>query len=82
MQAVIQTIGVAIPTLSAVINLFLILFTILGLSGVLLFGGAFSRRCVLPFGPGITDYTYANPPWFCGDNSLLNHKSKVRVHHG
>ena len=77
MQAVIQALGVAIPTLSAVINLFLILFTIFGLSGVLLFGGAFSRRCVLPSGSGVMDYTYAYPPWFCGDNSLLSKNSKV-----
>ena len=78
-QAIIEALGVAIPQLSAVLGLFLILFIIFSLSGVALFSGSFHRRCVLPNGPDPSDYTYSHIPWFCGNLNPITHKSKARL---
>ena len=80
LQAIIEAVSVAIPQLSSVIGLFMILFVIFGLSGVALFSGSFHRRCVLPSGPDSSDYVYSYTPWFCGDLNAVTHKTKVRPH--
>ena len=67
----------AIPQLSSVISLFMILFIIFCLSGVSLFSGSFHRRCVLPTGPDPSDYVYSYTPWFCGNQNAITHKTKV-----
>ena len=77
LQAITEAVGVAIPQLSSVIGLFLILFIIFCLSGVALFSGSFHRRCVLPSGPDPSDYVYSYTPWFCGNLNTITHKSKV-----
>ena len=78
LQAIIEALGVAIPQLSSVIGLFLILFIIFGLSGVALFSGAFHRRCVLYVGHAESDYKYSYAPWFCGNMNPITHKTKAR----
>ncbi len=78
-QAIIEAVGVAIPQLSSVISLFMILFIIFCLSGVSLFSGSFHRRCVLPTGPDPSDYVYSYTPWFCGNQNAITHKTKVRA---
>jgi len=79
LQAIIEAVGVAIPQLSSVISLFMILFIIFCLSGVSLFSGSFRRRCVLPTGPDPSDYVYSYTPWFCGNQNAVTHKTKVRA---
>ena len=78
LQAIIEALGVAIPQLSSVIGLFMILFIIFCLAGVALFSGSFHRRCVLPSGPDPSDYVYSYIPWFCGNLNPITHKSKAR----
>ena len=78
LQAIIEALGVAIPQLSSVIGLFMILFIIFGLSGVALFSGAYHRRCVLYVGSAESEYEYSYAPWFCGNMNPITHKTKAR----